>query len=138
MQRFSGKTVIVTGGGGGIGGATCRRFAQEGAHVAILDVNLDAATQTASAITATGATAVPFRCDITNRVEVDAAIDAAESGLGAIDILVNNAGWDVFKPFTDTSPEQWDKLIAINQIRSEEHKSEIQSLMRLSYGIFTL
>src|SRR3546814_2670665 len=116
MQRFSGKTVIVTGGGGGIGGATCRRFAQEGAHVAILDVNLDAATQTASAITATGATAVPFRCDITNRVEVDAAIDAADSGLGAIDILVNNAAWDAFKPFTDTSPEQRDKQIAINLI----------------------
>src|SRR3546814_1788275 len=116
MQRFSGKTVIVTGGGGGIGGATCRRFAQEGAHVAILDVNLDAATQTASAITATGATAVPFRCDITNRVEVDAAIDAAESGLGAIDILVNNAGWD----------------------RSEEHTSELQSLMRISYAVFCL
>jgi len=116
MQRFSDKTVIVTGGGGGIGGATCRRFAREGARVAVLDLNLDAARQTAQDITAAGATAMPFKCDIANRADVDAAIDAVESDLGAIDILVNNAGWDVFRPFTDTSPQQWDKLIAINLI----------------------
>src|SRR3546814_16858419 len=106
MQRFSGKTVIVTGGGGGIGGATCRRFAQEGAHVAILDVNLDAATQTPSAITATGATAVPLRCDIPNRVEVDTAKDAAEYGQGAIDIRVKTPGRDAFQPFSVTITKQ--------------------------------
>ncbi len=116
MQRLDEKTVIVTGGGGGIGGATCRRFAREGARVAVFDMNLEGAQRVAAEITAAGGTAVAFKCDITNRAEVDAAIAATIAQLGPIDVLVNNAGWDVFKPFTKTEPAQWDKLIAINLI----------------------
>lgn len=114
MQRFEGKTVIVTGGGGGIGGATCRRFAQDGAKVAVLDLNPQAAEQVVAQIRADGGQATAFRCDITDRASVDAAVQAVEAQLGAIDVLVNNAGWDVFKPFTKTEPAQWDQLIAIN------------------------
>lgn len=114
MQQFEGKTVVVTGGGGGIGGATCRRFGKEGARVAVFDLNLAAAEVVAAAVRAEGGTAEAFHCDITDRVSVDAAVAATESKLGAIDVLVNNAGWDVFKPFTKTGPAQWDKLIAIN------------------------
>lgn len=114
MQRFEGKTVIVTGGGGGIGGATCRRFAREGARVAVLDLNPQAAEQVVAQIRADGGQATAFRCDITDRASVDAAVQAVEAQLGAIDVLVNNAGWDVFKPFTKTEPAQWDQLIAIN------------------------
>lgn len=116
MQRLDGKTVIVTGGGGGIGGATCRRFAQEGARVAVFDMNLEAAQRVVEDIVAAGGTAAAFKCDITNRVEVDTAVAATEARLGPIDVLVNNAGWDVFKPFTKTEPAQWDKLISINLI----------------------
>ncbi len=116
MQRFEGRTVVVTGGGGGIGGAACKRFAQEGARVAVFDMNLDAAEQVASAIRAEGGTAQAFRCDITQRAEVDAAIAAAEAAFGPVQVLVNNAGWDVFKPFTKTQPAEWDKLIAINLV----------------------
>jgi NAD(P)-dependent dehydrogenase (short-subunit alcohol dehydrogenase family) len=107
--------VVVTGGGGGIGGATCRRFAEEGAKVAVFDMNLDAAQKVATGIRE-GAAAwrKAFKCDITDRAAVDAAVAAAESELGPIDVLVNNAGWDVFKPFTKTVPAEWDKLIAIN------------------------
>jgi 2-hydroxycyclohexanecarboxyl-CoA dehydrogenase len=114
MQRFQDNTVVVTGGGGGIGGATCRRFAAEGARVAVFDLNLDAAEKVAAAIRAEGGRAQAFRCDITDRASVDAAVVEAEKSLGPIDVLVNNAGWDVFKPFTKTEPAQWDKLIAIN------------------------
>lgn len=114
MQRFVGKTVIVTGGGGGIGGATCRRLAREGARVAVLDLNLDAAEQVAAAIRADGGQAAAIRCDITDRVSVNAAVVSTEAELGPVDVLVNNAGWDVFKPFVKTEPAQWDKLIAIN------------------------
>ena len=114
MRNLEGKTVIVTGGGGGIGGATCRRFAQEGAKVAVFDMNLQAAEKVAAEIAAAGGTAVAFKCDITNRAEVDAAVAAVGSQLGPIDVLVNNAGWDVFKPFVKTVPAEWDKLIAIN------------------------
>jgi 2-hydroxycyclohexanecarboxyl-CoA dehydrogenase len=114
MQRFEGKTAIVTGGGGGIGGATCRRLAQEGARVAVYDMNLDAAETVASGIRDAGGRAQAFRCNITSRVDVDAAVAATQAQLGAIDVLVNNAGWDLFKPFTKTEPAEWDKLIAIN------------------------
>ena len=114
MKRFESKTVVVTGGGGGIGGATCRRFAREGAQVAVYDMNLDAAEKVAAAIRDEGGQAQAFRCDITDRASVDKAVEATQQGLGPIDVLVNNAGWDVFKPFTKTEPAQWDKLIAIN------------------------
>jgi 2-hydroxycyclohexanecarboxyl-CoA dehydrogenase len=116
MRRFEGRTVVVTGGGGGIGGATCRRFAAEGAKVAVLDLDADAAERTAAAIRDAGGAAKAFRCDIVQRAEVDAAIAGTESALGAIDVLVNNAGWDVFKPFAKTEPAQWERLIAINLV----------------------
>lgn len=114
MQKFEGKTVIVTGGGGGIGGATCRRFGREGAKVAVFDLNLDAAQRVAAEIREAGGQAEAFKCDITQRADVDAAVQAAEAKLGPIAVLVNNAGWDVFKPFVKTAPTEWDKLIAIN------------------------
>ena len=114
MQRMKNKTVIVTGGGGGIGGATCHRMAQEGAKVAVFDMNLEAAQKVADAITAAGGHAAAFKCDITDRAAVDAAVAATEAQLGPIDVLINNAGWDVFKPFTKTTPDQWERLIAIN------------------------
>jgi 2-hydroxycyclohexanecarboxyl-CoA dehydrogenase len=114
MQRFQGKTVVVTGGGGGIGGATCRRFAAEGGNVAVFDLNVEAAENVAAAIRSGGGRAQAFRCDITDRASVDTAIAAAEAALGPTDVLVNNAGWDVFKPFTKTEPAQWERLIAIN------------------------
>lgn len=116
MNRFEGRTVVVTGGGGGIGGATCRRFAKEGARVAVLDLNLAGAESVAVAIRADGGQAQAFLCDITDRASVDAAVSALEAALGPIDVLVNNAGWDVFKPFTKTEPTDWQKLISINLV----------------------
>jgi len=116
MTRFDSKMVIVTGGGGGIGGATCRRFAREGARVAVLDLDRAAAEKAAASICNEGGTAEAYRCDITDRASVDASVAAAEARLGPVDILVNNAGWDVFRPFTKTEPGQWEKLIAINLV----------------------
>jgi 2-hydroxycyclohexanecarboxyl-CoA dehydrogenase len=114
MRGLQAKTVVVTGGGGGIGGAICRRFGAAGAKVAVLDRNLDAAKATAQAIEAAGGTALAVACDITRRQDVDAAIATVVARLGAIDVLVNNAGWDIFKPFTKTQPIDWERLIAIN------------------------
>ena len=114
MTGLEGQVVVVTGGGGGIGGATCRRFAQEGAKVAVFDMNLAAAQKVADAILAAGGSAAAYECDITDRAAVDAAVTATEAQLGPIGVLINNAGWDIFKPFTKTVPAEWDKLIAIN------------------------
>ncbi|WP_233888680.1 2-hydroxycyclohexanecarboxyl-CoA dehydrogenase [Paraburkholderia flagellata] len=114
MRKLEGKTVVVTGGGGGIGGATCRRFAAEGARVAVLDLSLEAALKVVEDIHENGGQALALRCDITNRADVDAALQQTQAQLGPVEVLVNNAGWDVFRPFTKTEPVQWEKLIAIN------------------------
>lgn len=114
MQRLENRTVIVTGGGGGIGGAACRRLAQEGAKVAVFDLNEAAAGKVVAQIREAGGRAEALRCDITDRASVDAAVERTQALLGPVDVLVNNAGWDVFKPFTKTTPSDWDKLIAIN------------------------
>jgi 2-hydroxycyclohexanecarboxyl-CoA dehydrogenase len=116
MRGLQDRVVIVTGGGGGIGGATCRRFGEAGARVAVFDINAESAAQTAADITKAGGVAQAFRCDITDYAEVQSAVGAAVAALGPIDILVNNAGWDVFRLFKDTTPDQWQKLIAINLV----------------------
>lgn len=114
MRGLQNKTVIVTGGGGGIGGATCRRFGEAGSRVAVFDINLESAAKTAADITQAGGVAQAFRCDITDHEGVKAAVASAEAALGPISILVNNAGWDIFRLFKDTTPADWQKLIAIN------------------------
>ncbi len=116
MRGLKGKMVIVTGGGGGIGGATCRRFAEEGAAVAIFDIDAAAAEHGAAAIAAAGGTARAFACDITDHAVAARGVAAAEAALGPVGVLVNNAGWDVFRLFTDSTPAEWQKLIAINLI----------------------
>jgi 2-hydroxycyclohexanecarboxyl-CoA dehydrogenase len=116
MANVAGKTVIVTGGGGGIGGAACRLFAAQGAKVAVFDMNIEAAGKVAAEIETAGGVAAAFECDITDRNAVDAAVAATEAKLGPVDVLVNNAGWDVFKPFVKSTPAEWEKLIAINLI----------------------
>ncbi len=116
LGRFEGKVALVTGGGGGIGSATCRRLAEEGGALAVLDLDPDAAEKVAASIRAEGGRAQAFGCDITDRAAVDGALARILAELGPIDALVNNAGWDVFLPFLKTAPEQWDRLIAINLI----------------------
>ena len=116
MNRFKDKTVIVTGGGGGIGSSLCRRFAAEGARVAVLDRAEGAAAELADELVAHGAHALAVGCDITERAAVDAAVERVTIDLGPVDVLVNNAGWDLFVPFLQTTPEDWARLIDINLV----------------------
>ena len=110
------QVVVITGGGGGIGSATARHFAKLGAKVAVLDRELAAAERTAGEIQASGGTARAFACDITERAQIDSAVAVIEAELGPIGVLVNNAGWDFFRPFLKTTPEDWQRLIAINLV----------------------
>ena len=116
MRGLDGKVVIVTGGGGGIGGATGRRFAGAGAKTAVFDVDRDAAQAVVDAIESEGGTAQAFVCDITDRAGVDQAVASVHEAFGPVDVLVNNAGWDVFRPFIDTDPDLWNKIISINLV----------------------
>ena len=111
MRGLKGKTAIVTGGAGGIGAAICRRLAEEGAAVGVFDLRADAAAKVAAEI---GNGAAAQACDITDLDAVRAAVTAFEAARGPADILVNNAGWDKFAYFLDTSPEDWERIIAIN------------------------
>jgi 2-hydroxycyclohexanecarboxyl-CoA dehydrogenase len=99
------KSVLVTGGGGAIGAAICRRFAEEGAHVLVADRNEHGAKAIAAEV---GGTALVF--DISDYSAARGAVLSA----GQIDVLVNNAGWDRFQNFLDTDPAEWEELIAIN------------------------
>jgi 2-hydroxycyclohexanecarboxyl-CoA dehydrogenase len=96
------KTVLVTGGGGAIGAAICRRFAQE--RVLVADRNREAAERVAKEV---GGKALVF--DISNYQHAKTAV-----GAEAVDVLVNNAGWDRFQNFVDTKPQDWEALIDIN------------------------
>lgn len=116
MRGLKDKTVIVTGGGGGIGTAACKRFAEAGAKVAVLDLNEATAKATAAAITASGGKAQAWACDITDYAGVQKTVGAVEGALGPVGVLVNNAGWDVFRLFKDTTPADWQKIISINLV----------------------
>jgi 2-hydroxycyclohexanecarboxyl-CoA dehydrogenase len=114
MRGLEGRVVIITGGGGGIGSATARRFGEEGAKVAVLDIDEAAGSRSAAAVVAAGGAAQVFACDITDHAATTAVVAAVETALGPIDVLVNNAGWDVFRPFLQTTPAEWQRLIAVN------------------------
>ena len=97
------KTALVTGGGGAIGAAICRRFAKDH-KVLVADKNRAAAERVAKQV---GATALVF--DISRYADAQSALSGH-----TVDVLVNNAGWDRFQNFTDTKPEEWEALIDIN------------------------
>jgi 2-hydroxycyclohexanecarboxyl-CoA dehydrogenase len=108
-MRLAERTALVTGGAGGIGAATCRRLAAEGARVAVTDVNLDRASRVAEEIDG-GA----YELDVRSDDSIREAVEAAERDLGPIDVLVNNAGYDEWGWFTETDPALWDRVLAVN------------------------
>lgn len=114
VRGLNGKVVVVTGGGGGIGSATCRRFAEEGARVVVADVGAEAAAGVVDAIRAAGGEAVAMVVDLTDYDATAAAVARVEAEFGPIDILVNNVGWDIFVPFLKSEPDFWAKIIDIN------------------------
>lgn len=114
-MRFRGKYGLVTGGGKGIGKAIVIGLAAEGASVGILDVDEQSAAKTVEEAGSLGGVARFFRCDISNREEVDSAVEEALKWAGQIDFLVNNAGIQGSKcPFLDISAAKWEKTQDVN------------------------
>ena len=112
--RLSEKVAIVTGGGSGIGEAICLRFGQEGARVAVLDLNHDAATSVAERITSAGGQAQPFTCDVADQTSVKDAFANATEAFGDLSVLVNNAGIAHIGNVENTTAEDLDKVYNVN------------------------
>ena len=112
--ELKGKIAVVTGGAMGIGEATARELAAQGATVAILDVNAEAATHTAADITKNGARCDFFPCDVSRSADCEAATQAAISRYGAIDILISNAGIQDYADVVTTTEAAWDRVMDIN------------------------
>jgi 2-hydroxycyclohexanecarboxyl-CoA dehydrogenase len=110
-MRLADRTALVTGGASGIGAATCRRLAAEGAHVAVTDVNLEGARAVAGELDGAA-----FELDVRSTDSVAAAVEGAERELGPVDVLVNNAGYDEWSWFTNTDEALWQRVLAVNLV----------------------
>lgn len=105
---------VVTGGARGIGRAISFELARRGSSVAVLDLDEDAATDTAKEITAAGGTATGLHADVVDRERMGSAAAEVADSLGPVTILVNNAGTWITKPFVDTRPTDWAREIDLN------------------------
>ncbi|NNU35569.1 SDR family oxidoreductase [Rhizobium sophorae] len=115
MSRLRNKIAIVTGGSTGIGEATCHRFAEEGAKVAIFDVVAEQGARVAESIREAGGDAAFYKVDVSKEDEVAPAIEQVVNAWGKLDILVNNAAvTGVNKLAHDVTVDEWDRIFAIN------------------------
>ena len=111
MGQLDGKKTIVTGAASGIGKAIVTLFAQEGARVACLDLDLDGAKEVATAI---GGGAFALKVDVAKEASFDKGVAAAIAKLGGVDVMVNNAGIGGFSFAVDMTLEQWQQMIAVD------------------------
>ena len=109
MGALDGHKTIVTGGGAGIGEAICRRFAAEGAQVAVLDRRLDSAQAVANEIGG-----IAFECDVADAAAVEGAVGRVFDEFGTVTDLVNNAGMGMNKPLHRYRDEEWALVMAVN------------------------
>lgn len=108
------RVALVTGGGAGIGEATCLRLARDGCAVGVLGRRAENAAAVAQAITEAGGRAIAVKADVADKDQVEAAIARVRAALGPITILVNNAGIEEFTPFQEISEQAWDRVMDVN------------------------
>ena len=113
-MRLTGRAALITGAGSGIGRAAAELFAGEGAAVAVLDLNPEAAEATCARITGSGGVAHPVVADVAIAEEVSRAVDTATRRFGRLDIVYNNAGVNSTGSVVDATEEDWDRCFAVN------------------------
>jgi NAD(P)-dependent dehydrogenase (short-subunit alcohol dehydrogenase family) len=113
-QALAGRRIVVTGAASGIGLAIAERFIAEGAAVALLDIDTEGVNQAARRLSEQGGTVVAGTVDVADAEDVDGAVGRVGVALTGIDGVVNAAGIDLNKPFADTGPEEWARMLAIN------------------------
>lgn len=111
---YKGKVALVTGGGSGIGRATCEIFSERDGAVVVADVNEASAKATAERIARKGGRAEAIRCDVTRWADVQAAVDAARRVFGRLDVVVNCAGILRGNRLEDTTEEDWNEVLRVN------------------------
>ena len=109
--KHAGRVAVVTGGASGIGSSIAQLLVQQGASVALLDQDLEAASKTAESI---GDGASAYACDVTDRASVRSAVEAVRTDLGDVDILVNSAGVARLAPAEDLDDDAWDLTLGVN------------------------
>jgi NAD(P)-dependent dehydrogenase (short-subunit alcohol dehydrogenase family) len=113
-MRFKDKVCVVTGGGSGIGRATCERLAAEGARVVVVDLKEEHGNETVKTITHAGGEGIFAKADVSNSAEVREAIKAAVDKWGRIDVIVNDAAMMTFTPILELADDDWDRVMAVN------------------------
>ena len=111
---LTGRVIVITGAGRGIGAETAMTLAREGAAVAVLDLDGDAAREIADLVGKEGGRATGIACDVTRADAVEQAFDAAVQALGPVDVLVNNAGFTKDRSILKMQEDEWDSVIAVN------------------------
>jgi NAD(P)-dependent dehydrogenase (short-subunit alcohol dehydrogenase family) len=114
MKRLEGKSVIVTGGGSGIGKGACLRISEEGALVAVADIRAKLAEEVTSEINASGGTAISLTCDVANETEVETMVRDTVDAFGSLHGLVANAGTAGSGWIHETSLKDWDFVLGVN------------------------
>src|SRR4051794_4745099 len=133
MSRFAGRVAVVTGSARGIGAATARRFADEGASVAVLDLDADAAAASADSLGAERA--LGLACDVADAASVEAAVTRVVEELGSVDILVNNAGVTRDNLLFKMSEADWDTVMNVHLRGAFLMSREVQKhMVAAKYG----
>jgi NAD(P)-dependent dehydrogenase (short-subunit alcohol dehydrogenase family) len=113
-MSLHGRTAVITGGASGIGLAISQRLAQDGASVAVFDVDYAGAERLVKQLQADGSSALAVKVDVSDRRQVDGAVREVRHKLGPIQVLVNCAGIEGFEPFQSITEASWDRIMAVN------------------------